>query len=355
MIGCSPKVELPEAARGEWQQPDYPSFLLKLEQKGENAEVSFWIFDKWSNPFKIKQEGPNKWSFKNDSYAVSRDLKYGKTSAALFLLEQTELSRGRTVQLVLENGQLTAQGLWLNIKNEDWDLAAKKPKKQNKTPIFTRFIKANPFPDMPAEVLVKGALLGSSGLPITDVQIFVVPFGESEWTESSDDPSSKTDIAGRFAISVTRSFFEKTWRKGFKEYVLAYAEEGAARRLVPAYRSETVPFKLERGEKEFVLGDVSDDEEPSTAVGYTTPASLLKRVDPIYPKAAQEAGVEGSVILQATISTEGKVESVKILSSIPLLDQAAIEAVRQWIYKPMEVNKKPKETILTVTVRFALK
>jgi protein TonB len=90
-------------------------------------------------------------------------------------------------------------------------------------------------------------------------------------------------------------------------------------------------------------------------VGYTTPASLLKRVDPIYPKAAQEAGVEGSVILQATISTEGKVESVKILSSIPLLDQAAIEAVRQWIYKPMEVNKKPKKTILTVTVRFALK
>ena len=63
----------------------------------------------------------------------------------------------------------------------------------------------------------------------------------------------------------------------------------------------------------------------------------------------------GVVTLLVQTDIEGKVANVKVLESIPELDQAAVDAVKQWIYEPVLVNGKPKPAILTVTVRFALK
>jgi protein TonB len=75
---------------------------------------------------------------------------------------------------------------------------------------------------------------------------------------------------------------------------------------------------------------------------------------PLYPKIAQAAKVSGVVILEATISKEGEVRDVKVLRSIPMLDQAAIEAVRQWRYTPPLLNNVPVDVIMTVTVNFTL-
>jgi len=61
------------------------------------------------------------------------------------------------------------------------------------------------------------------------------------------------------------------------------------------------------------------------------------------------------VIIEATTDMYGRVASVKILRSIPLLDQAAVDAVRQWVYEPMVINGKPRGVIFTVTVTFKLK
>jgi TonB family protein len=368
MSGCSSKVELPKAVLGEWQQADDPSFFLKFEQKGYEGKVSLWFIDGWSLPFKIKQNRINNWSFKNDSYNVISHPKYATDAngTQLWVLEQTELSRGRTVELKLKDGQLIAFALWQNIKNEEWDFATKKPKKQKISLLHTNFNKVKSFPDIPEMVLVKGTLMDSNGSPIIGAQVFVVPYNDGKWNESSDNPSSKSDTDGRFSISVTHSFFEKTWRNGFHEFILSYAEEGTDQQLVSACSSKTVPFKLESGIKEIVLGDVNpgkkeielDDfpfgAEPTKALSNVEFPKLLKKVDPIYPESARKAGVEGIVVLQATINTEGKVVSTKILSSIPLLDQAAIDAVRQWIYKPMEVNNKPKSGIVQIKTQFKI-
>ncbi len=95
-------------------------------------------------------------------------------------------------------------------------------------------------------------------------------------------------------------------------------------------------------------------EGPVRAVGEIKPPRLIKQVDPRYPEIARQARVEGVVILEAETDVYGRVQNAKILRSIPLLDQAAIDAVRQWIYAPLMIDNKPRGCIFTVTVRFTL-
>jgi protein TonB len=82
--------------------------------------------------------------------------------------------------------------------------------------------------------------------------------------------------------------------------------------------------------------------------------ALLERVEPEYPPLAVRAQVQGVVILEAVVDRQGRVEDVHVLRSIPLLDKAAIEAVRQWRYSPLLLNGKPERFVLTVTVSFSL-
>jgi TonB family protein len=90
------------------------------------------------------------------------------------------------------------------------------------------------------------------------------------------------------------------------------------------------------------------------AVGGIKPPKLVTCVNPVYPEIARQAQVEGTVILEATTDEKGNVESVKILRSIPVLDQAAVDAVRQWKYEPMIIDGKPRKVVFTVTVLFKL-
>jgi protein TonB len=80
----------------------------------------------------------------------------------------------------------------------------------------------------------------------------------------------------------------------------------------------------------------------------------VHHVAPVYPRLAQDARVEGRVILEAVIGMDGRVQDVRILRSKPLLDQAAMDAVRQWRFTPTLLNGTPVPVILTVTVDFKL-
>jgi protein TonB len=79
-----------------------------------------------------------------------------------------------------------------------------------------------------------------------------------------------------------------------------------------------------------------------------------KEVRPIYPAIARSARVQGTVILEAVIGESGKVRDVRVLRSIPLLDAAAIDAVRQWEFTPTLLNGQPVPVAMTVTVAFTL-
>jgi len=82
---------------------------------------------------------------------------------------------------------------------------------------------------------------------------------------------------------------------------------------------------------------------------------LIHRVDPEYPELAARARVQGAVLLEATIAKDGSVKDVKVLRGLPLgLDEAAMDAVSQWRYKPTLLDGRPVEVLLTVVVNFAL-
>jgi periplasmic protein TonB len=106
-----------------------------------------------------------------------------------------------------------------------------------------------------------------------------------------------------------------------------------------------------------VVGGLPDAPPPPQAVrvgGQIKEPKKLKHVNPAYPDIAKQARVQGVVILECTISPQGKVTDVKVLRGIPLLDSAAIEAVKQWVYSPTLLNGVPVPVIMTVTVNFRL-
>jgi len=82
--------------------------------------------------------------------------------------------------------------------------------------------------------------------------------------------------------------------------------------------------------------------------------ALVERVEPEYPPLAVRAQVQGVIILEAVVDQHGRVEEVRVLRSIPLLDKAAITAVRQWRYSPLLLNGTPERFVLTVTISFSL-
>jgi protein TonB len=81
----------------------------------------------------------------------------------------------------------------------------------------------------------------------------------------------------------------------------------------------------------------------------------IQYVAPTYPAIAQQARVQGIVIVEATIGVDGRVQDAKVLRSIPLLDQAALDAVRQWRYTPTLLGGVPVPVIMTVVVTFTLR
>jgi periplasmic protein TonB len=81
----------------------------------------------------------------------------------------------------------------------------------------------------------------------------------------------------------------------------------------------------------------------------------IHHVAPVYPGIAREAKVEGMVIIEATIGTDGRVKDTRVLRSEPLLEQAAVAAVRQWRFTPTLLNGVPVPILMTVTVNFKLR
>jgi periplasmic protein TonB len=80
----------------------------------------------------------------------------------------------------------------------------------------------------------------------------------------------------------------------------------------------------------------------------------VKHVPPVYPQIAIKARISGRVVIDAVIGVDGVVREARILSGVPLLNQAALDAVKQWRYTPTTLNSVPVPVIMTVTVQFNL-
>lgn len=88
--------------------------------------------------------------------------------------------------------------------------------------------------------------------------------------------------------------------------------------------------------------------------GDIKPPLKTKNVPPVYPPVAKQARIEGSVIIEVTIGTDGKVKDTKVVRSVKILEDAAVTAMRGWEFKPTIVNGQPVQVIMTVPINFSL-
>jgi protein TonB len=121
-----------------------------------------------------------------------------------------------------------------------------------------------------------------------------------------------------------------------------------------------VDYSLAGGFPKSLINDaiysvIGNEIAPVRAAGEVRMPRLVRRVEPDYPEIARQARVQGTVVLEATTDVYGRIVAVKVLRSVPLLDEAAVDAVRQWVYEPMIVNGRPRGVVFTVTLRFELK
>ena len=112
------------------------------------------------------------------------------------------------------------------------------------------------------------------------------------------------------------------------------------------------------------VGQITVDAPPPVAAARSGPIVVggnikaptrTRYVPPQYPDIARSVRVEGVVIIEAIIGSDGKVEQARVLRSKPLLDEAALAAVRAWEYTPTLLNDRPVPVIMTVTVQFSLR
>jgi len=114
-----------------------------------------------------------------------------------------------------------------------------------------------------------------------------------------------------------------------------------------------------------VVGSVFGSGTPKPVVKVETPkkiaissgvaaGNLIQQVRPIYPPIAKAARVSGTVVLQATISKTGSITNLRVVSGNAMLQSSAMEAVRNWRYKPYLLNGEPVEVDTTVNVVFNL-
>lgn len=108
-----------------------------------------------------------------------------------------------------------------------------------------------------------------------------------------------------------------------------------------------------------VVGGLPEAPPPPTVApvrvgGLVRVPKLLDRVTPEYPIIAVAARTSATLILEATVGTDGRVQEVKVLRGQPLFDQAAVDAVKQWRYRPLLLNGVPVPFIVTVTLAFNL-
>jgi protein TonB len=85
-----------------------------------------------------------------------------------------------------------------------------------------------------------------------------------------------------------------------------------------------------------------------------TSGLLVRKVNPVYPPLARQARISGTVVLRAVISKDGSIENLSLVSGHPMLAPAAIDAVKQWKYKPYLLNGEPVEVDTEVQVNFTL-
>ncbi len=158
----------------------------------------------------------------------------------------------------------------------------------------------------------------------------------------------------RAALDAELKAQEAKWLKSYdktRELAIAAkaaADTAAAEAVAGKERADAVAAK----EKAAAAARAQARSAAVRVGGQIRTPTKIKDVKPVYPAIAQAARVAGVVVIEAMIGPDGKVLEANVVRSVPLLDQAALDAVRQWEYTPTLLNGVPVPIVMTVTINF---
>jgi TonB family protein len=167
--------------------------------------------------------------------------------------------------------------------------------------------------------------------------------------------SLKSAQDARVALDAELKVQEGKWVKSYEKAkelaatAKAAADKAAADAVAGKERADAIAAKAKADAAARAKATIA----PVRVGGQIRPPTKIKDVKPVYPAIAQSARVGGTVTIEATIGTDGKVTDARVVRSIPLLDQAALDAVRQWEYLPTLLNGVPVPVLTTITINFA--
>jgi TonB family protein len=168
--------------------------------------------------------------------------------------------------------------------------------------------------------------------------------------------SLKSAEDARAALDAELKAQEGKWVKSYdKTRELAAAAKAAAEKaeadaLAGKEKAETVAARTRAAN---AAAAKARAVAPLRIGGNIKPPTKVKDVTPLYPAIAKAANVSGEVTIEATIGDDGKVSDAKVIHSVPMLDQAALDAVRQWEYMPTLLNGVPVPVMTIVRINFA--
>jgi len=171
--------------------------------------------------------------------------------------------------------------------------------------------------------------------------------------------------ATRFQLTIDRSIDDPNYWASKPERPFMEAAEAAALKckFAPPDANTRTTIELMFTFRNVPSGGAADgsrvdawpDGHKTIRVGAAVrPPAKIVDAKPVYPEAAKSQNVEGVVILDVRIGGDGSVEDARIVRSIPMLDDAALAAVRQWRFEPTLLNGEPVDVLMTVTVNFVL-
>jgi protein TonB len=201
--------------------------------------------------------------------------------------------------------------------------------------------------------LVVIPLVASDALPLPRaMMVFSLPTAEPPHVPAGPPPPRVASLARELLPSVSLAPVVSP---------VGLAAEPALTPMAEIFSGERVPGGLQdvlEGAAPLVAVPPPPPVRPAAPLpigGDITRPTKLVDVRPTYPQTALLAHVEGLVIIEATIGTNGEVTNARVLRSIALLDDAALAGVRQWRYTPTLLNGVPVSVYMTVTVRFSLR
>jgi TonB family protein len=202
-----------------------------------------------------------------------------------------------------------------------------------------------------------------------EYQLDPIETSKATYPPAAKEQKIQGQVVGMILVSEIGTVESVHFFKG--DPVLAAAAEEAARKwkFKPVMKNDQPMAVVARTTFNFVLpNDVQEPKEVAAELDQITRFPLrvrvssgviqrmiLKKVDPVYPETARSKGTQGTVLLQAIVSKEGKIADLRVMDGPEALVPAALDAVRQWQYKPYLMLGRPLEVDTEIQVNFTLR